>query len=73
MGATALVVLLAGLAFPILLIVTAALLDVFVCLWALYRMWHDDWAHRTWEFLTLHVFTPFMRVARAHRPAPRLS
>ena len=72
MGATVLVVLLAGLVFPILLILTAALLDVVVCAWALSRMWHDDWSHRAGEFLTLHAFIPVMRFARAHRLAPRV-
>ena len=71
MGATVLVVLLAGLALPILLIITAALLDVFAVVWALYRMWHDDWGHRAWEFLTLHTLSPVARFARAHRLVPR--
>jgi hypothetical protein len=71
MGATVVVVLLAGLALPVLLVVTAALLDVLACVWALYRMWHDDWGHRTWEFLTLHAFYPVARFVRAHQIVPR--
>ena len=72
MGGTVFVVLLAGLVFPILLILTAALLDVLVCLWALYRMWHDDWGHRVWHYLTLNIFSPVARVARSHGLAVRL-
>ena len=71
MGATVLVVLLAGLALPILLSLTAVLLDVLACVWALYRMWHDDWGHRLWKFFTLHAFFPVARFVRAHRLAPR--
>jgi hypothetical protein len=72
MGGTVLVVLLAGLVFPILLILTAVLLDALALVWAVYKVWHDDWSHRTWEFLTIHVFSPLSRATRSRQVVPRL-
>lgn len=44
MAVAALVVFLAGLVFPILLLLAAILFDVGVLLWSLYRLWTDRWA-----------------------------
>ncbi len=44
MVVAALVVLLAGLVFPILLLLAALIFDVGVVLWTLYRTWTDRWA-----------------------------
>jgi hypothetical protein len=41
MGAAAVVIALVGLVFPIMLILTALVLDAAVLMWALYRLWHD--------------------------------
>lgn len=44
MVVVAVVVFLAGLVFPILLVLAAVLFDIGVLLWALYRTWTDRWA-----------------------------
>ncbi len=58
-----LVLLLGGLLMPIALLLTAAVFDILVVAWALFRSWHDD----MWPALA--------RSARrlSHLPAVRLN
>lgn len=44
MGAAPLLIVLVGLAFPIALLLLAAVVGVLTLLWALYRFWHDEWS-----------------------------
>lgn len=44
MGGAAVVLILAGLTFPISLLLLAVVFDAFVVVWALFRAWHDTWA-----------------------------
>lgn len=71
MGATVVVVALAGLVFPITLILAAVLVDVAVLAWAAHRWWHDRLAPLAWGYLTRHVGAPIGRYAHAHRLAVR--
>ena len=41
MGAAAVVIALVGLVFPVMLLLTALVLDAAVLLWATYHLWHD--------------------------------
>ena len=43
MAGAALVLVLAGLAFPIALLLGAVVFDAFVVLWILASTWHDEW------------------------------
>jgi hypothetical protein len=63
MGAAVIIVLLAGLALPITLILAAVVVDMAGLLWYAYRLWHDDWSPRAWEFVTVHMFQPAARLA----------
>ena len=63
MGAAAMIVLLAGLALPITLILAAVVVDMLGLLWYAYRLWHDDWSPRAWDFVTVHMFRPAARLA----------
>lgn len=44
MGGAPIVILLVGLLIPIALVIMAALADAVVLLWAIYRLWHDEWS-----------------------------
>lgn len=53
----AFVITLVSLAIPIVLLFAALLFDAVVVLWALFRMWHDDWSPRLVGLVT----RPFAR------------
>ena len=55
MGAALLVVPLAGMAIPIVLILLAVTVDIGVGLWALHRLWHDEWSVRIWHGIETRV------------------
>lgn len=57
------VLLLGGLLVPIVLLLAAAVFDIFVVAWALFRSWHDD----LWPALARSVRRT------AHLPAVRLT
>ena len=44
MGTAPVVLVLGGLLFPILLLLLALVCGVFTGLWAIYRLWHDEWS-----------------------------
>jgi hypothetical protein len=46
MGGAAVVLVLAGLVFPISLLLLAVIFDAVVVVWALSRAWHDNWSPR---------------------------
>ena len=71
MGAAVLIVLLAGLVLPVMLTLAAVLVDMAVLLWYAYRLWHDDWSPRAWEFVTVNMFQPVVRLTHGHGLAPR--
>jgi len=37
---------------PIVLILLAVVLDMGAVVWALYRLWHDEWSVRIWHAMT---------------------
>jgi hypothetical protein len=55
MGAVMFVVLLAGMAVPIVLILLAVIVDMGAVVWALYRLLHDEWSARMWHGLETRV------------------
>lgn len=55
MGGAPLVILLVGMVFPIAVLILALVLDAFVMLWLLYRLWHDDWSVRLWQTMRRHA------------------
>ena len=44
MGGAPVVILLVGLVFPAMLLLLAAASSVLTALWAVYRLWHDEWS-----------------------------
>ena len=66
MGAAVVVIPLAALALPIVLILSAILVDIVGAIWALYRMWHDEWSEQIGHYLGDHLVRPVARYARAH-------
>ena len=67
MGATVMIIALVGLALPIVLILTAVLVDFVTVLWATYRWGHDQVAPTALGFLHRHLSEPLVRFAHAHR------
>jgi hypothetical protein len=67
MGATVMVIALVGLAFPIVLILTAVLIDFAMLLWATYRWGHDQVAPTALGYLHRRFSEPLVRYAHAHR------
>jgi hypothetical protein len=63
MGAAFVVIPLAAMIVPIALILLAVLADIVALCWALYRLWHDEWSLRIWDFAEAHVFGPVKRMA----------
>jgi hypothetical protein len=59
------------MAIPIVLILLAVLVDVLFLVWAVFRMWHDEWAVRVGAFITSHLFRPIRGLILGH-PTPRL-
>ena len=66
MGAAPLVILLVGLALPIIALVLALVFDVLVAVWLLYRLWHDEWSVRLWHSLGRFVHIPHSYPVRYH-------
>lgn len=58
MGAAPLVILLVGMALPILALILAIVFDSLVLLWLLYRLWHDEWSMRLWHAMRKHAHMP---------------
>jgi hypothetical protein len=72
MGAAVIIVLLAGLVLPVTLILAAVVVDMAGLLWYAYRVWHDDWSPRAWEFVTVNMFRPVARLAHGNGVVPRI-
>lgn len=49
MGGAPVVILLVGLVFPVVLLLLAATSGVLTALWAVYRLWHDEWSMSVWQ------------------------
>lgn len=49
MGGAPVVIMLVGLVFPTVLLLLAAACGVLTVLWAVYRLWHDEWSVRMWH------------------------
>jgi hypothetical protein len=62
MGGAAVILVLAGLVFPISLLLLAVVFDAVVVIWALFRLWHDTWSPR-FKRAARHVHVP-------HFPGP---
>jgi hypothetical protein len=71
MGAAVVAIPLAALVLPIVLILLAVLVDIAALLWALYRLWHDEWSVRVWSYARGHIVRPVKRLATGWRPAAR--
>jgi len=67
MGAAIMVIALVGLAFPIVLILAAVLVDFLTVVWATYRWGHDRLAPPALGYLHRHFSEPIIRYAHAHR------
>jgi hypothetical protein len=61
MGATVFIVVLAGLAFPIVLILTAVLVDFLALVWAAFRWGRDEFAPQAVGYLHRHLTDPLGR------------
>jgi len=55
MGGAPLVILLVGMVVPIAVLILAIVIDSFVMLWLLYRLWHDEWSVRLWQAMRHHA------------------
>jgi hypothetical protein len=66
MGATVFIVLLAGLAFPIVLILCAVLVDLVALFWAAFRIGNDELMPWAVGYLDLHFTRPLVRYVKAH-------
>ena len=71
MYAAAFVIPLAAMAIPIVLILLAVLIDILVVGWALFRMWHDEWAPRLAAFIG-RVIAPIRELHVPGHATPRL-
>ena len=58
MGGAPLVILLVGMVVPIAVLILAIVIDAFVGLWLLYRLWHDEWSARLWNSSRRVVHVP---------------
>ena len=65
MGAAVIVIPLGAMAIPIALILLAVVLDVGAVVWALYRLWHDEWSVRIWHTIDTRVLHHRKHVAPA--------
>lgn len=70
MMSAAIVIPLAAMVVPIVLILLAVLVDALFLGWALYRMWHDEWAVRIGAVLTDYLVRPIRGLIQGHT-APR--
>ena len=66
MGAAPLVIVLVGLAVPIVVLVLALVVDAFVAVWLLYRLWHDEWSARLWGSLRQFAHSLYWHRVRYH-------
>ena len=71
MWSAAIVIPLAAMAIPIVLILLAVLVDILFVGWAVFRLWHDDWAPRLAAFIG-RLVRPFRRLWEPGHPAPHL-
>ncbi|HVB30533.1 MAG TPA: hypothetical protein VNE60_03290 [Gemmatimonadaceae bacterium] len=67
MGAVAMIVVLAGMAIPITLLLATLLFDLAVVGWALYRMWRDRWRQHLGHTVGRYVTGPITHAAGAGR------
>ena len=72
MGATVFIVVLAGLALPIILILAAVLVDFLALLWAALWWGYDELAPQAVGYLQRHLVEPVGRYAQAHHLVPRV-
>ena len=66
MGAAPLVIVLVGLAVPIVALVVTLVFDVFVAIWLLYRLWHDEWSVQLWHTVRRSMHAPYWHRMRYH-------
>jgi hypothetical protein len=59
------VIPLAAMVLPIALILLAVLADIAALCWVLYRLWHDEWSARVWNWAESHMMRPMKRIAHA--------
>jgi hypothetical protein len=71
MWSAAIVIPLAAMAIPIALILLAVLVDILFVGWAVFRMWHDEWAVRVGAFIG-RLIRPIRGLLEPRHPVPRL-
>lgn len=71
MGAAIVAIPLAAMLLPIVLILVALLIDVFLLGVMGYRMWHDEWAVRVGHFTHDHISGPIHRLTHRNQATPR--
>lgn len=71
MWSAAIVIPLAAMAIPIALILLAVLVDILFVGWAVFTMWHDDWAPRLGALIG-RLVQPIRRLWAPGHPAPHL-
>ena len=59
------VIPLAAMAVPIALILLAVIVDTGAVVWALYRLWHDEWSVRIWHGFETRVLHHRKHIAAA--------
>jgi uncharacterized membrane protein len=70
MGVEVFVIALAGLLVPILLILTAVLVNVFVISWVVYRWTRDSAVPGAMRYAHDHLTAPIQRFAHSHHLLP---
>jgi hypothetical protein len=71
MWSAAIVIPLAAMAIPIALILLAVLVDILFVGWAVFRMWHDEWAPWLGAFIG-RLVQPMRRLWEPGHQAPHL-
>lgn len=66
MGTAPVVLVLGGMLFPIVLLLLALVCGVFTGLWAIYRLWHDEWSVSLWHAVQ-SVHMPHPHFIHHHR------
>lgn len=65
MGAAVMVIPLGAMVIPIALILLAVVLDMGALVWALYRLWHDEWSVRISHVIETRVLHHRKHIAPA--------
>jgi hypothetical protein len=67
MGASLVAIPLAALVLPIALILAAVAIDIVALIWAAYRLWHDEFSIKVWQYASHHFVLPLRSFSPRHR------